>query len=250
MKKTIIFTLCVIFSINSFAQIPPLVEVTEFEVKDQAKAFALMNTWKGLEKDMVENAPRIFLLSEMDGNTIYFCRAFNTMKEITDYRESRWGENGWNAKVYSKWSEIVDDNPWDGTGADVVMDHLYRMRMDLSYMPEGTDLTEALPKNPYRRHVNISVDWGKRGEFVENIKAGIENDKKLNNDYIRFMLEPVYGGEDRGDFMMVVLGKSRASYFSSLEKRNKKRETDADWNKIQSEPVASWVSEESLMITY
>jgi hypothetical protein len=46
------------------------------------------------------------------------------------------------------------------------------------------------------------------------------------------------------------LGKSRASYFSSLEKRNKKRETDADWNKIQSEPVASWVSEESLMITY
>ena len=45
------------FSINSFAQIPPLVEVTEFEVKDQAKAFALMNTWKGLEKDMVENAP-------------------------------------------------------------------------------------------------------------------------------------------------------------------------------------------------
>ena len=102
MKKTIIFTLCVIFSINSFAQIPPLVEVTEFEVKDQAKAFALMNTWKGLEKDMVENAPRIFLLSEMDGNTIYFCRAFNTMKEITDYRESRWGENGWKCVVLGR----------------------------------------------------------------------------------------------------------------------------------------------------
>ena len=58
------------------------------------------------------------------------------------------------------------------------------------------------------------------------------------------------GGEDGGDFMMVVLGESRAAYFTGLEERTKKREDDSDWNKIQSEPVATWVSEESLMITY
>ena len=92
------------------------------------------------------------------------------------------------------------------------------MRMDLSYIPEGTNLDEELLNNPYRRHVNIAVDWGKRGEFIENIKAGIENDKKLNNDYIRFMFQPIFGGVDGGDFMMVVLGESRASYFSGREK--------------------------------
>ena len=239
-----------IFTFSTYAQIPPFVEVQEWKVKDQEKAFALMNTWKNLEKDIVENAPRIFLLSEMDGNTIYFCRAYKTMEESIEYRQSRWGQNGWNSKVLEKWSEKVGENPWKGTGADVVMNHMYRMRMDLSYMPKGTNLNEELPKNPYRRHVNIAVDWGKRGEFIENINAGIENDKKLNNDYIRLMLQPIYGGEDGGDFMMVVLGESRASYFSGLEERTKKREVDADWNKIQSEPVATWVSEESLMITY
>ena len=124
------------------------------------------------------------------------------------------------------------------------------MRTDLSYMPEGTNIAEELPNNLYRRHVNIAVDWGKRNEFIANIKAGIENDKKLDNDYIRLMLQPVYGGEEGADFMMVVLGESRAAYFTGLEERTKKREVDADWNKIQSEPVATWVSEESLMITY
>ena len=49
---------------------------------------------------------------------------------------------------------------------------------------------------------------------------------------------------------MVVLGESRASYFKNLEERNKKRQNDPDWNRIQSEPIATWVSEQSLMITY
>ena len=64
------------------------------------------------------------------------------------------------------------------------------------------------------------------------------------------MFQPIFGGVDGGDFMMVVLGESRASYFSGLEERNKKRESDADWNRIQSDPIATWVNEESLMITY
>ena len=130
------------------------------------------------------------------------------------------------------------------------MNHVYRMRMDLSYIPEGTNLSEELPNNLYRRHVNIDVDWGKRNEFIANFKKGIENDKKLNNDYIRFMFQTMYGGEDGAEFMMVVLGESRASYFKDLEEINKKRRNDPDWNRIQAEPIATWVSEQSLMITY
>ena len=46
MKKTILFLLCLMFTFSAFAQIPPIVDVQEWEVKDQDKAFALMNTWK------------------------------------------------------------------------------------------------------------------------------------------------------------------------------------------------------------
>ena len=81
MKKTSLLLLCLMFTFSVFAQIPPFVDVQEWKVKDQAKAFELMNTWKELEKSMVENAPTVFLLSEMDGNTIYFCRAFKSMEE-------------------------------------------------------------------------------------------------------------------------------------------------------------------------
>ena len=139
---------------------------------------------------------------------------------------------------------------FDGTGIDVVMNHAYRMISELSYVPEGMDLNEELPKNPYRRHVSIAVNWGERNAFMSNIKAGIENDKKLGNKYIRLMLRPIFGGEDNADFMMVVLGESRASYFTGLEKRTAKREADGDWQKIQANPIATWVNEESLMITY
>ena len=112
MKKTSLLLLCLMFTFSVFAQIPPFVDVQEWKVKDQAKAFELMNTWKELEKSMVENAPTVFLLSEMDGNTIYFCRAFKSMEESIEYRQSRWGENGWNSKVYEKWSESVGEDPW------------------------------------------------------------------------------------------------------------------------------------------
>ena len=65
MKKTSLFLLCLMFTFSAFAQIPPFVDVQEWKVKDQDKAFTLMNTWKELEKSMVENAPAIFILSEM-----------------------------------------------------------------------------------------------------------------------------------------------------------------------------------------
>jgi len=65
MKKTFLFLLCLMFTFSAFSQIPPFVDVQEWKVKDQDKAFALMNTWKELEKSIVENAPAIFLLSEI-----------------------------------------------------------------------------------------------------------------------------------------------------------------------------------------
>ena len=43
---------------------------------------------------------------------------------------------------------------------------------------------------------------------------------------------------------------STGVYFTGLEKRTAKRESDGDWQNIQANPIATWVNEESLMITY
>ena len=65
------------------------------------------------------------------------------------------------------------------------------------------------------------------------------------------MFQPIFGGEEGGDFMMVVLGESRASYFSGLEERTKlKEKLMLIGNRIQADPIATWINEESLMITY
>tara|TARA_B100002052_G_scaffold278801_1_gene285473 strand:+ start:73 stop:825 length:753 start_codon:yes stop_codon:yes gene_type:complete len=250
MKKTILLMLCMVFSVSIFSQIPPIVVVTEFEAQDQEKAFQLLNDLKELEKSMAPTPPRIFILREMDGNTVYMGRAFNSLAEHTKYNDERWADDGWGSEMRAKFREKNGSGAFDGTGIDVVMNHAYRMIPELSYVPEGMDLNDELPKNPYRRHVSIAVNWGERNTFINNIKAGIENDKKLGNKYIRLMLRPIFGGEDNADFMMVVLGESRAGYFTGLEERTAKREADGDWQKIQANPIASWVNEESLMITY
>ena len=64
------------------------------------------------------------------------------------------------------------------------------------------------------------------------------------------MLEPVFGGTENGDYVMVILGQSRAAYFNGLEERMKKRNADSEWKAMRDEPIGTWIEEESLMITY
>ena len=70
MKKSILTLFCVLISLISFSQLPQYVISNEWETTDQAKSEKLMNDWKNLILQMDENAPRTFLLTEMDGNTI------------------------------------------------------------------------------------------------------------------------------------------------------------------------------------
>ena len=61
---------------------------------------------------------------------------------------------------------------------------------------------------------------------------------------------PFYGGVANADYMMIVLGKSRADYYTSLQERSDKRKVDQEWNSIQDSNVASWILEEDIMIHY
>ena len=248
MKKSILTIFCVLISLISFSQLPQYVISNEWETTDQAKAEKLMNDWKNLILEMDENAPRTFLLTEMDGNTIYFCQAFESLADHEKW-EKKWNEN-LRPKALKKFREMNGENAFDGTNTEFVMGHVFKMRPDLSYVPAGMDLMEELPKNTYRRHVTVDIAWGERGAFEEMQKKQIQNDIKLNNKYITLMLEPVFGGTESGDYVMVILGESRAAYFNGLDQRMKKRNADSEWKAMRDAPIGTWIEEESLMITY
>ena len=78
MKKIIISTFCLLITLVTFAQLPEYVISNEWETSNQQKAEKLMNDWKNLILEMDENAPRTFLLTEMDGNSVYFTQAFES----------------------------------------------------------------------------------------------------------------------------------------------------------------------------
>ena len=249
MKNAILKIMVFMFCISTQAQFDGIIVVNEWETKDQVKTEKLMNDWKNVISKM-DNAPKTFLLTEMDGNTIYFCQSFANLTSYEKYDNSGKGEGEWRELAMKSFRGMNGEDAFEGTGTEFVMAHVYNTRADLSYVPEGMDLSVELPKNPYRRHVTMNHGWGNRAAFIENQKVSIENDKKLDNQYIYLMLEPVFGGTDNGDFMMVVLGESRAAYFNGLETRMKKRNKDSDWKEIQSKPVGSWIEEESLMVKY
>ena len=248
MKNIITITFCSLVTLATFAQLPEYVISNEWETTNQEKTEKLMNDWKNLILEMDENAPRTFLLTEMDGNTVYFSQAFESLADFEAW-EKNFNEN-LRPQVLAKFREMNGENAFEGTNNEFVMSHVFKMRPDLSYVPEGMNLMEELPKHTYRRHVTVDIGWGERSAFEEMQKKQIQNDIKLNNKYITLMLEPVFGGTESGDYVMVILGESRAAYFNGLDQRMKKRNADNEWKAMRDAPVGTWIEEESLMITY
>ena len=248
MKKMMISVFCILISLVTYSQLPQYVVSNEWETTDQVKAEKLMNDWKNLTLEMDKNAPRTFLLTEMDGNTIYFSQAFESLSAYEDWQKHF--DKNLRSKVRKKFREMNGENAFEGTNTEFVMAHVFKMRPDLSYVPEGVNLMEELPKNRYRRHVTVDIGWGEGNAFEDMQKKQIQNDIKLDNQYITLMLEPVFGGDDSGDYVMVILGESRAAYFNGLEQRMKKRNADSEWKEMRDAPVGTWIEEESLMITY
>lgn len=242
-----------------FAQFPNLVEVDEYTAENPKRMVELLNTWSDFENEVTGGTT--FVLEVMNGNKVYYCRSFENMEALVTSRRNRWGKEGSQAKIMKQWQATINkdkseeeasENGWYSTAPKKVQSHLFWYVKNMSYIPEGTDLAAALPNLLFRRHIMIDVNEGPgvREKFKKQISLGIENDKKLKNDYIRVMYMPFYGGVANADYMMIVLGKSRADYYTSLQERSDKRKVDQEWNSIQDSNVASWILEEDIMVHY
>ena len=242
--------LLLLVSISLSAQLPNFVEVNEFTSDDSKKWVEMLNDWSDIETEVT--GYQSFVLEVMSLNKVYFCRGFENMNQLADNSASRWGDDGWNQKVFNKWKEkYPEENPFESVKPNFVMNHVFAFNPDLSYIPESINLESELPKMRFRRNVFLDIksdfEWN---DAYNQLKAVQENDKKLENIYLSLIYQPMFGGFDNADFLLILIDESRGKYFENLAVRDSKRENDSDYKDIMSNNVLNWINEEQMMIHY
>ena len=246
MKKLLL----VFLVINVNAQFPQFVEVMEF-TSDNSKQFVeMLNHWSDIETEIT--GYQTFVMQVMGINKVYFCRGYETMNQLTDNGTKRWGDDGWNQKVWKKWKlKYPKDKPFQSVNPNLLMNHVFAFNKDLSYLPESIDIKSELPKMRFRKNVFLDIkkdsDWN---DAAAHFKAVRENDKSLKNNYITLIYQPMFGGYDNADFLQIILDESREKYFENFAKRRVKRVSDNEWNVIAKNSVLNRIHEEQMMIYY
>jgi len=239
-----------LFTVSLSAQFPNFVEVNEFTSDDSNKWVEMLNDWSDIESEVT--GYQSFVLEVMSLNKVYFCRGYEDMNQLADNNATRWGDNGWNQKVWDEWKKkYPEENPFESVKPNFVMNHVFAFNPDLSYIPESIDLASELPKMRFRRNVFLDIksdfEWS---DAYNQLKAVQENDKKLENIYLSLIYQPMFGGFDNADFLLIVIDESRQKYFENLTIRDSKRENDSEFKEIMSNNVLNWINEEQMMIHY
>lgn len=239
-----------LFTVSLSAQFPNFVEVNELTSDDSNKWVEMLNDWSDIESEVT--GYQSFVLEVMSLNKVYFCRGYEDMNQLADNNATRWGDDGWNQKVWDEWKKkYPEENPFESVKPNFVMNHVFAFNPDLSYIPESIDLASELPKMRFRRNVFLDIksdfEWS---DAYNQLKAVQENDKKLENIYLSLIYQPMFGGFDNADFLLIVIDESRQKYFENLTIRDSKRENDSEFKEIMSNNVLNWINEEQMMIHY
>jgi len=239
-----------LFTVSLSAQFPNFVEVNEFTSDDSNKWVEMLNDWSDIESEVT--GYQSFVLEVMSLNKVYFCRGYEDMNQLADNNATRWGDDGWNQKVWDEWKKkYPEENPFESVKPNFVMNHVFAFNPDLSYIPESIDLASELPKMRFRRNVFLDIksdfEWN---DAYNQLKAVQQNDKKLENIYLSLIYQPMFGGFDNADFLLIVIDESRQKYFENLTIRDSKRENDSEFKEIMSNNVLNWINEEQMMIHY
>ena len=222
----------------------------EFTADSQKILVEGLNHWSDIESEVT--GYQSFVLEVMSLNKVYFCRGYEDMNQLADNNATRWGDDGWNQKVWDEWKKkYPEENPFESAKPNFVMNHVFAFNPDLSYIPKSIDLASELPKMRFRRNVFLDIktdfEWS---DAYNQLKAVQENDKKLENIYLSLIYQPMFGGFDNADFLLIVIDESREEYFKNLAIRDRKRENDDDWKAIKENDVLNWINEEQTMVHY
>ena len=239
----LLFTLCATFSHSQYFFI------AELESENQSETLDMFDMWMSATKDVMGKDLNMVTFQKELSNTHFFVRVYESLQQWVD-EDNMSDEVG--AQVFQKLSGVENiqekftamQKATDFKGA-----RLFELVPELSNMsPYFAMSAEEKKEYKYRRVVLYDLTDAGEQAFLANQKFWIDADKKLGVDYLYALMKPVFATD--ADYMLVLLDKSRFDYHKNWQDRMDKRFSDDDFNanyeKIEKDPVSSVVEEWNL----
>ena len=246
MKKLIYTTILIFFTSNSYSQ---YFFIGELESENQSNTMEMLDLWMSTSKEVVGKDLNMVTFQKELSNTHFFVRTYESLQQWVD-EENASEELG--NQVFQKLAGVENiqeifmamQKATDFKGA-----RLFELLPEYSNMaPYLAMSNEEKKEYKYRRVVLYDLTDAGEQAFLANQKFWIDADKKLGVDYLYALMKPVFATD--ADYMLVLLDKSRFDYHKNWSDRMDKRFSDEDFNanyeKIEKDPVSSVVEEWNL----
>ena len=246
MKKLIYTTILIFFTSNSYSQ---YFFIGELESENQSNTMEMLDLWMSTTKEVVGKDLNMVTFQKELSNTHFFVRTYESLQQWVD-EENASEELG--NQVFQKLAGVENiqeifmamQKATDFKGA-----RLFELLPEYSNMASYLAMSNEEKKEyKYRRVVLYDLTDAGEQAFLANQKFWIDADKKLGVDYLYALMKPVFATD--ADYMLVLLDKSRFDYHKNWSDRMDKRFSDEDFNanyeKIEKDPVSSVVEEWNL----
>ena len=246
MKKFIYTTILIFFTSISYSQ---YFFIGELESENQSNTMEMLDLWMSTTKEVVGKDLNMVTFQKELSNTHFFVRTYESLQQWVD-EENASEELG--NQVFQKLAGVENiqeifmamQKATDFKGA-----RLFELLPEYSNMaPYLAMSNEEKKEYKYRRVVLYDLTDACEQAFLANQKFWIDADKKLGVDYLYALMKPVFATD--ADYMLVLLDKSRFDYHKNWSDRMDKRFSDEDFNanyeKIEKDPVSSVVEEWNL----
>ena len=246
MKKLIYTTILIFFTSISYSQ---YFFIGELESENQSNTMEMLDLWMSTTKEVVGKDLNMVTFQKELSNTHFFVRTYESLQQWVDEKNAS--------------EELGNQVLQKLAGVENIQEIFMAMQKATDF--KGARLFELLPeysnmapylamsneeKKEYKYRRVVLYDLTDAGEqaFLANQKFWIDADKKLGVDYLYALMKPVFATD--ADYMLVLLDKSRFDYHKNWSDRMDKRFSDEDFNanyeKIEKDPVSSVVEEWNL----
>ena len=218
-------------------------------IRDRSDTMELLDLWMSTTKEVVGKDLNMVTFQKELSNTHFFVRTYESLQQWVDEKNA--SEELGN-QVLQKLAGVENiqekflamQKATDAKGA-----RLFELLPEYSNMaPYLAMSNEEKKEYKYRRVVLYDLTDAGEQAFLANQKFWIDADKKLGVDYLYALMKPVFATD--ADYMLVLLDKSRFDYHKNWSDRMDKRFSDEDFNanyeKIEKDPVSSVVEEWNL----
>ena len=246
MKKFIYTIILIFFTSISYSQ---YFFIGELESENQSNTMEMLDLWMSTTKEVVGKDLNMVTFQKELSNTHFFVRTYESLQQWVD-EENASEELG--NQVFQKLAGVENIQEIFMAmqkATDFKGSRLFELLPEYSNMaPYLAMSNEEKKEYKYRRVVLYDLTDAGEQAFLANQKFWIDADKKLGVDYLYALMKPVFATD--ADYMLVLLDKSRFDYHKNWSDRMDKRFSDEDFNanyeKIEKDPVSSVVEEWNL----